>query len=82
MKCIDARWYDDEVIVTFGYGRMIFNGMPTGVEVCLRMQHRGPFPATTDIRFTSVGAGGIKRFARPVAFQNWASEAFYAIVVN
>jgi 2,5-dioxopentanoate dehydrogenase len=52
-------------------GRIIFNGVPTGVEVCLSMQHGGPFPATTDARFTSVGADGIRRFARPVAFQNW-----------
>ena len=52
-------------------GRFILNGVPTGVEVCLSMQHGGPFPATTDSRFTSVGADGIKRFARPIAFQNW-----------
>ena len=52
-------------------GRFILNDVPTGVEVCLSMQHGGPYPATTDSRFTSVGADGIKRFARPVAFQNW-----------
>ncbi len=52
-------------------GRFILNGVPTGVEVCLSMQHGGPFPATTDSRFTSVGADGIKRFARPIAYQNW-----------
>ena len=52
-------------------GRLIMNGVPTGVEVCLAMQHGGPFPATTDSRFTSVGADGIKRFARPQTFQNW-----------
>ena len=51
-------------------GRVIFNGVPTGVEVCHAMQHGGPFPATTDSRFTSVGTGAIKRFARPVAFQD------------
>ncbi len=55
-------------------GRFILNSVPTGVEVCLSMQHGGPFPATTDSRFTSVGADGIKRFARPVAFQNWPDE--------
>jgi alpha-ketoglutaric semialdehyde dehydrogenase len=55
-------------------GRLILNSVPTGVEVCLSMQHGGPFPATTDSRFTSVGADGIKRFARPVAFQNWSNE--------
>lgn len=52
-------------------GRCIMNGVPTGVEVCLAMQHGGPFPASTDSRFTSVGADGIKRFARPQSFQNW-----------
>ncbi|HVK98119.1 MAG TPA: hypothetical protein VM368_09880, partial [Flavisolibacter sp.] len=52
-------------------GRFIYNGVPTGVEVALSMHHGGPFPATTDSRFTSVGADGIKRFARPIAFQNW-----------
>jgi 2,5-dioxopentanoate dehydrogenase len=55
-------------------GRLIYNGVPTGVEVCLSMQHGGPFPATTDSRFTSVGADGIKRFARPLAFQNWPDK--------
>jgi NADP-dependent aldehyde dehydrogenase len=55
-------------------GRFILNGVPTGVEVCLSMQHGGPFPATTDSRFTSVGADGIKRFARPIAFQNWPDD--------
>jgi NADP-dependent aldehyde dehydrogenase len=55
-------------------GRFILNGVPTGVEVCLSMHHGGPFPATTDSRFTSVGADGIKRFARPIAFQNWPND--------
>ena len=52
-------------------GRMILNGVPTGVEVCLSMHHGGPFPSTTDSRFTSVGADAIKRFARPMSFQNF-----------
>lgn len=52
-------------------GRFILNSVPTGVEVCLAMQHGGPFPATTDSRFTSVGADGIRRFARPLSYQNW-----------
>jgi 2,5-dioxopentanoate dehydrogenase len=55
-------------------GRFIINGVPTGVEVCLGMQHGGPFPATTDSRFTSVGADAVKRFVRPLAFQNWPDE--------
>jgi len=55
-------------------GRIIFNGVPTGVEVCLSMHHGGPFPATTDSRFTSVGADGIKRFTRPICYQNCEDE--------
>ena len=55
-------------------GRFILNNVPTGVEVCLSQHHGGPFPATTDSRFGAVGADGIKRFARPVAFQNWSNN--------
>ncbi len=56
-------------------GRLIFNQFPTGVEVCPSMQHGGPYPATTDSRFTSVGAFAIKRFVRPVSFQNFPDAA-------
>ncbi|MCB2145287.1 MAG: aldehyde dehydrogenase (NADP(+)) [Deltaproteobacteria bacterium] len=52
-------------------GRMICNGIPTGVEVCAAMQHGGPYPASSDSRFTSVGTAAIKRFVRPVGFQSW-----------
>lgn len=52
-------------------GRIIFNGVPTGVEVCYSMQHGGPFPATTDSRFSAVGPDAIQRFVRPISFQNW-----------
>ncbi|MUH34556.1 aldehyde dehydrogenase (NADP(+)) [Zobellia amurskyensis] len=55
-------------------GRLIFNGVPTGVEVCPSMQHGGPFPASTDSRFTSVGVSAVKRWVRPVSFQNWPQE--------
>lgn len=55
-------------------GRLLMNGVPTGVEVCLSMQHGGPFPASTDARFGSVGADAIKRFVRPLSFQNWPDE--------
>lgn len=68
----ELQHYDELVeAVKDRCGRMILNGVPTGVEVCLGMHHGGPFPATTDARFTSVGADGMKRFVRPVAFQNW-----------
>jgi alpha-ketoglutaric semialdehyde dehydrogenase len=56
-------------------GRLILNGVPTGVRVALSMQHGGPFPASTDSRFTSVGADGIKRWVRPLAFQGWTDGA-------
>jgi 2,5-dioxopentanoate dehydrogenase len=52
-------------------GRLIFNGFPTGVEVSHAMVHGGPYPATADARFTSVGTRSIYRFARPVCFQNF-----------
>jgi len=52
-------------------GRVMLNNVPTGVEVVHAMQHGGPFPATSDSRFTSVGTGAIKRFVRPVSWQNW-----------
>jgi NADP-dependent aldehyde dehydrogenase len=51
-------------------GRVLFNGVPTGVEVCPSMHHGGPFPATTDGRFTSVGNDAILRWVRPVSYQN------------
>jgi alpha-ketoglutaric semialdehyde dehydrogenase len=56
-------------------GRLILNAVPTGVRVSLSMQHGGPFPATTDSRFTSVGADGIKRWVRPLAYQGWTDAA-------
>ena len=55
-------------------GRIIFNGVPTGVEVCPSMHHGGPFPASTDSRFTSVGTSAIKRWVRPVSFQDWPQQ--------
>ena len=47
-------------------GRLIFNGVPTGVEVCKSMHHGGPFPA----HFTAVGPDAIIRWTRPISFQN------------
>ena len=52
-------------------GRIIFNGVPTGVEVCESMTHGGPYPASTDSRFTAVGINSIKRWLRPVSFQDF-----------
>jgi alpha-ketoglutaric semialdehyde dehydrogenase len=55
-------------------GRIIFNGVPTGVEVCPAMQHGGPYPASTDSRFTAVGNNAIKRWVRPVSYQSFPNE--------
>jgi len=52
-------------------GRLLLNGVPTGVEVSSAMQHGGPFPASSDARFTSVGTSAIKRFVRPVCYQDF-----------
>jgi NADP-dependent aldehyde dehydrogenase len=55
-------------------GRLIINGFPTGVEVCPSMHHGGPYPATTDVRFTSVGTAALYRFVRPVCYQDFPPE--------
>ena len=55
-------------------GRILVNGWPTGVEVSHAMVHGGPFPATTDGRTTSVGTLAIRRFLRPVCYQNLAAS--------
>jgi alpha-ketoglutaric semialdehyde dehydrogenase len=51
-------------------GRVIFNGYPTGVEVCPSQQHGGPYPASSVSTSTSVGVGAITRFARFVSYQD------------
>lgn len=56
-------------------GRLVINGFPTGVEVSAAMHHGGPYPATTDSRFTSVGTVAALRFARPVCFQGFPDAA-------
>jgi 2,5-dioxopentanoate dehydrogenase len=52
-------------------GRLLINGFPTGVEVCASMNHGGPYPATTDARFTSVGTAALFRFVRPICYQDF-----------
>jgi NADP-dependent aldehyde dehydrogenase len=54
-------------------GRLVFGGVPTGVEVCAAMNHGGPYPASTDVRTTSVGTAAIHRFARPLCYQDAAA---------
>ncbi|WP_415714711.1 aldehyde dehydrogenase (NADP(+)) [Roseibium sp.] len=51
-------------------GRILANGFPTGVEVSDAMVHGGPYPASTNFGATSVGTLAIRRFLRPVSFQN------------
>jgi NADP-dependent aldehyde dehydrogenase len=61
-------------------GRIIFNGVPTGVEVCDAMTHGGPYPASTDSRFTAVGNQAIKRWVRPFSYQDFPEELLPEIV--
>ena len=63
-------------------GRIVFNGYPTGVEVCPSMHHGGPYPATTDSRATSVGSAAIQRFARPVSYQDMPDHLLPAELQN
>jgi NADP-dependent aldehyde dehydrogenase len=69
-----AQWKDVITIQSTLAGRVILNNPPTGVEVCAAMVHGGPFPATTDQRFTSVGTSAIRRWVRPVCFQNFTDD--------
>lgn len=51
-------------------GRLVFNGYPTGVAVSAAMTHGGPWPATTNSLHSSVGVTAIRRFLRPITWQN------------
>jgi len=55
-------------------GRIIINGVPTGVEISDAMTHGGPYPASTDSRFTAVGNQAIKRWVRPFSYQDFPEE--------
>ncbi len=61
-------------VLKYRVGRIIFNGVPTGVEVCPSMHHGGPYPASTDARFTAVGTDAIYRWLRPISFQNFPDD--------
>ncbi len=72
----DLREFADLIaILETKVGRIIFNGFPTGVEVCNAMVHGGPYPSTSDGRNTSVGGRAILRFTRPVAYQDFPESA-------
>ena len=80
----DTDFTDSAAIVdaaTRMAGRIVFNSVPTGVEVCPSMQHGGPWPAASDARFTSVGTAALVRFTRPVAWQG-APEALLPEVLR
>ncbi|MFJ8153696.1 aldehyde dehydrogenase (NADP(+)) [Streptomyces sp. NPDC094468] len=55
-------------------GRIVFNAFSIPQEVSHATTHGGPFPATSDSRFTSVGMGAIERFVRPVTYQNFPDD--------
>jgi NADP-dependent aldehyde dehydrogenase len=57
-------------LLTERVGRVLWNGWPTGVSVTYAMHHGGPYPATTAAGHTSVGTTSLRRFLRPVVYQN------------
>lgn len=63
-------------------GRVIFNEVPTGVEVGHAMVHGGPFPSTSNSGYTSVGSSAILRWARPVCYQNFPDNLLPAELQN
>jgi len=72
----DLRDFADLVaVLETKVGRIVFNGFPTGVEVCNAMVHGGPYPATSDGRSTSVGGRAILRFTRLVSYQDFPEPA-------
>ncbi len=71
----DLEEYQDLLqILERKVGRVVINGYPTGVEVGHAMVHGGPYPATTASQSTSVGTNAIKRFARPLCYQDYLSS--------
>lgn len=72
----DLAEYADLVrILERKVGRIIFNGFPTGIEVCPSMHHGGPYPSASHSFFTSIGTASIYRFVRPVCYQGFPDEA-------
>ena len=55
-------------------GRIIFNGVPTGVDISPSMHHGGPYPASSDSRFSAVGIDSVQRFIRPISYQDFTDE--------
>ena len=68
----DLKQHFDLVnILQHKVGRVVFNGFPTGIEICNAMHHGGPYPAATHSFFTSIGHQSIYRFVKPVCFQGF-----------
>ena len=63
-------------------GRLLFEGVPTGVAVNQAMQHGGPYPASTDGRYTSIGTDAIYRWLRPITFQDCPNTLLPPILQN
>ena len=63
-------------------GRLVVNSFPTGVEVSPAMNHGGPYPATSDVRHTSVGTAAMLRFARPHCYQGYPDSLLPAALRN
>jgi len=73
IHAMDEEWMQWEVLFSelqLKVGRLLMNGFPTGVEPNHAMHHGGPFPAASLPHFTSIGMGSIKRFVRPVCYQD------------
>jgi 2,5-dioxopentanoate dehydrogenase len=70
-----AEYQDLLAAVERKAGRMVFNAFPPGMEVCSATHHGGPFPASSDVHFTSLGTAAIYRFARPVCYQQFPDNA-------
>ena len=68
-----GKVFDEKLLQIFEKmcGRVIHNDVPTGVNVLKSMNHGGPFPASSDVRFTAVGMDSVKRFQKAVTLQNF-----------
>lgn len=63
-------------------GRLIYGGVPTGVAVDIAMHHGGPYPACTSVQHTSVGTAAIRRFLRPIAYQDMPTELLPTVLTE
>jgi NADP-dependent aldehyde dehydrogenase len=61
-------------------GRIVWNQWPTGLAVTWAMQHGGPYPASTNPLFTSVGAKALLRFRRPITYQNFPQKYLSSVL--